>query len=45
LLLRGEVKEGDHVTVVMDEESKKLKFRTEPTADSPLSEPASQQGS
>ncbi len=42
LLLRSEIKEGDHVTVVMDEETKKLKFRAEPTGSAPLPESAAQ---
>ncbi len=42
LLLRAEIKEGDHVTVVMDEETKKLKFRAEPTGSAPLPESAAQ---
>lgn len=42
LLLRAEIKEGDHVTVVMDEDTKKLKFRAEPTGSAPLPESAAQ---
>ena len=42
LLLRSEIKEGDHVTVVMDDETKKLKFRAEPTGSAPLPESAAQ---
>jgi len=42
LLLRSEIKEGDHVTVVFDEETKKLKFRCEPLSETPVAETASQ---
>ena len=42
LLLRSEVKAGDHVTVVFDAESKKLKFHSEPTSDAPTIETAAQ---